>query len=955
MKHSTLDLLHRPRSSNMLGSYVCKQCRTRLHQHITPIRTPQWQPRATILSFLKAKSQTQPQPQPQTGPAQPDAPTRQEHAEYEGHGTRHMRHENVTRGPRGRYSHLVDRVEGRVQEAPSNAPTSSNPGGSEQVLGPAATMKQMLDSTDGDGLAKAWAVFEENYTSKDCKAMTEPAESDFELLRDGLIFRDLMHKISGEFCNRRNKPFVPPSKALFRLEQLGLATPEMWARQTLGYLTNKAMFNINALSAHAMDLPSLLHELISLWRLFFQCKGPNAQLESIQSTWNLPSTDSMPPLYDSKDFSIRMQQYHPRYSGNPTLGFCAVYFYTLSDALGTVESLQTEAEPLLQFLRRLLASASIHSIFKHTENSAQFKLQLPKEIQNDIIHEINLAPSRALAELASQGMTSKDSATSSPEANLEEFQLRRIARSVKSRQSSTFLNFLWEDTQSVYSRNGKLEIPRRIYNAFLSGYLILHQAPSSVKVWNHMIAHGVNPDIESWVALLHGCARARDLEGFNAMWTRMLASGIEPDEYAWTTRVHGLFSLREINAGLAALDNMGRRWLEKEKAASQPKSKYASSKKLPAVINTRTKPNIQVINGAITALVQVKNLEHGKRVDYVQKILGWAGHFAIKPDAITYNALIQLYLRASNYPTVLKLLHQMEKEDIEGDVATHTMLISASFNNGSFDNLTKSQQTDKIIKLFDDLEASGIKLNDYVYSTAIDRLIKDFSNHSAINRIFEHMQARNMTLSAHAYTSLITFCFQQSPLPLQAIDALVHTFFTSHQVPTDQILFDRTIEGYASHGETGRMMFVLTRMRRLGALPGWGALAVVIDVLCRKGEVDRARGIVQDVESGMGLGSSGVVGGMLGEKRFFHIARKLGIWEPDGGDREKEGMNYDFVMSDRAVKPSVDDMVREAQRRGHDRAGMLGQEEEEQEQEQEDMHGFPREYHNDMHSRVNRY
>lgn len=913
-------------------------------------------------------------PTGQTEAAKSEAQSQEDHLEGESDSTPGRRDPNGVTGPRGRYSGLADRAENRApaEHLLDVVPESSGIETPEYQRGPAVAIKEALDARDKRGnVDKAWALFEENYTSRDCEALTNPHDGDLALLENGQIFTELLQKVNGALCNAPGKCTTTPTKVLFKYEQLGLATPELWTRTTVAYLTQTAMFIINAPTTDSKNLPSILSELLSLWRLFFQCRGRNPQLDSISKDWNLPKPEDMPTSYDSKDFNLRMQDYHPGQIGNSTLGFLAVYFYTLSDALSTIENLCKEAEPFIQFLQRVLADSSVVSVYKYPQNSPVFK-KLPGPVQAEIFKEIDTAPYRALEQIGAQGATLKNP-TSSPEANLELFELGRIARAVLSKQSSSVLDVLWDDIQRIYTNDGSIAIPQRIYNAFLSGYLSLFASQRSVEVWNHMIAHGVQPDLQSYIALLQGCESAKDSEGFEAMWKRLLNTGIEPDNYAWTTRVHGLFGLRKIDEGLAALDTMGKRWLSAENAINLSNSKRKGAKRLPTpakAANKYTKPSIEVINGAVSALAQLPltTMRHEKRVGYVQKILGWASNFSIKPDAITFNSLIQLYLRAGEYSTAFKILRQMEKEGIAADIATHTLLISASFDNGSFAGLTATQQTQKIISVLDNLEAGGIKLNDHVYSIAIDRMLKTYGNHKAVNTIIEYMQARNMSLSAHAYVSLITYMFQQSPPPMQAIDSMVDTFFTSHRVSTDQYLFDRTIEGYASHGETSNMMSVLSRMRRLGALPGWRALTTIIEALYRDGETAHARQIVREVENGGGVGKAGVVGGRAGEKRFFYVAQQLGLYgEYDGredGDMDRDmGRMDDFVVGDALSRGSRNEQPIETHQEQQqaqeirqsrldaplrqERAPALPADE-------EDVHGFLTDDYEDTHPEANR-
>jgi pentatricopeptide repeat protein len=869
----------------MLGSFVCRQCRARLTRRIAPVRSPQWQPRATFFSLRSTTGQPQhpdgaapaedPSQQPDGAPESQD-PQSSPHAD----STRHVQPQS--RG--GRYSRLVaDGVEAGDELAPTTGFQEYRFLPDQAVRGPAAEIQRALNRRDErNNTDRIWAMFEENYTSRDCEALTQPLESDMPLLEQGQLFHDILKAVNKTFVHARSKPAITPTAALFRFEQLGLANQDQWSRQTLVYMTHEAIEAVNAPPEDASrDLPMILFELVSLWRLFFQCRGKQVQLEYLSTDWNLPAAESMPNTFEKDHFISRLQDYHPGLLGDPALAFCAAYFYTLSNALSTIEPLHKESEPFIRFLGRILPGAKMGPVFSYMQKGARF-LSMPENVQREITTEIHNAPRKAMHELASSGATLGSAASHNPSENREALHLKQIARAVQSNKSSAALETLWQAAVREFREGGKPAIPPRVYNAFLSGFLILQQPARSVEIWNHMIAHGIRPNIQTWVALLHGCEKARDLDGFNGMWTRMLNTGMEPDAYAWTARVHGLIYLRQVDAALAALDDLGKRWLAAENAIRNPPPKQKGVKRTPSSVtatNKCTKPSIEIINGAITAIVQqpAGRMYHGKRVTFVQKILGWAGNFGIKPNAITFNSLIQLYLRASDYTTAFKILRQMELAGIEADMATHTMLVNVSFEKLAFDGLTETEQTDKVISLFDDLEAGGLKLNDYVYSISIDRLLKQYSNHQAVRQIVEHMHARNMVPSPHVYTSLITFYFQQSPPAISAVDALVHHFFTSDRVPRDRIMFDRLIEGYASHDEVGKMMSVLTRMSKQKTVPGWDALIVVIEALVRDGDYDRARAIVRDVERGQGIGEGGIVSGQRSEKDFFYVAKQLGL------------------------------------------------------------------------------
>lgn len=466
-----------------------------------------------------------------------------------------------------------------------------------------------------------------------------------------------------------------------------------------------------------------------------------------------------------------------------------------------------------------------------------------------------------------------------------EFFTKRISKEVLMKANSSQLEKLWVEVETHYKTpDGNVQIPAELYNAFLKGFMTLFKPDHTVRVWNHMIAHNVVPDMETWLAMLVGCAKAKDLAGLNAVWQRMLNAGLEPDLRCWTTRIHALISCREVNAGMTALDDMGKRWLSAEQMIKNPPAK--GSRNLPSnskMVNNCTKPGTGVINGAVTAIVGLptkgkvqtrksEGMAHQKKVEFVHKILQWAGNFDIKPDVRTYNALISLYLDSNDYITAFKLLRQMEKEGMEGDLSTHSMLLRAAFDNDRFDSLSHKEQATRIINLFLELEQGGLKPNNYLFDMAIDRLLKNYSNMAGVRTIMEHMVNRGFHPGPKTFTSLVTHYLQQSPPAIKDLDSLVARIFGPPAQPTDMYLFDRIIEGYARNDEVASAMTVLTKMSGQGKRPSFRALSEVVRAMYRAGKWERARSIVRDVERGEGVATAApMTTHNVGRKEFFKV------------------------------------------------------------------------------------
>ncbi|KAF1996357.1 hypothetical protein P154DRAFT_498702 [Amniculicola lignicola CBS 123094] len=835
----------------MMSSYVCRQCRNRLIPRVPHLQTPQWHQRATFISFLKRDPPTEPVETATQDPKGEEGKQKEHNAQGSAGDLANppirIRKQPVRRpvtaeqGPVGRYSRLVPEDENPhlVEDSFPVEDTLKRP--EDFVAAHAVDIEKFLEDKK---LAYAWTVFNKTYRKKGCRPLTHPAYEDVPLIASGKIFEKLLSDFTFHFGRGATLP-ASPTTILLRLHLLGVLRHTYWstAIQSLTIaLLQKGSIKTDSDKVRA---EAILAELLSVWRLFIQCNGVRElEVEALAEDWNfLPSIDEMSDKYRVfQDFAMRLQTFHPQCLGNSSLAFSAITIFQVFNErskhpLSISESLRTANEPFLNVITHCLAGATLRGLMKWLDK---------QKIPGKFYAQLETASSDALAMVGSGGVDGSAISREDQSGNLEDFMLKRIARAVQESSRTNELGRLWREAIRNYTEKQKTTIPSTIYDSFLTGFLVLSQADQSVAVWNHMIANGVKPGVRSYQAMLLGCAKTNDIDGINQIWRKMMRAGILPDNFCWTTRINALMSrFRHINDGFAALDEMGKTWLAAEKAIQEAKGNSKKSKlKLE---NPHVKPSVEVINAAISAMASITHgtFPYVKKAEAINKVLNWGGHFKLRPDAITYNTLLNLYLSGGQPKTALKLLAQMESEGIEPDIATFALLIRAGFER--LEGLTHDQQADKIMSHFRTLEAGGLKLNDYIYSTAVDRLLKLYGNFTAVRQIMDHMMEKGIVATAHIYTPIVTHYFQSTPPDIEAVDALVHQIFTTKGTPTNRMLFDRIIQGYANAGEVGRMMAFVTRVSALGVMPGWQALITVVRALVAEGDLERVKQVVADV------------------------------------------------------------------------------------------------------------
>ncbi|KAF1965485.1 hypothetical protein BU23DRAFT_519553 [Bimuria novae-zelandiae CBS 107.79] len=881
----------------MMRSHVCQRCRLQLSRKV------QLQSRRTIVSFRKTPTAPRPNAEAQQPPEEAvdggNAAEQQSGGFKIRYGTTGTQAQTVA-PPGRRYSRFAAPEHMPVTQPQEQRPSSTRAPRTNTSTSVAQKINSLLDG-NVPNVKAAWDLFNTTYTSRDVPALTEPSFGDVYLLTGGKVFTRLINLVCLEFT-KGNIGVPTPTEALFRYEQIEITPVDAW-KQAIAHLTYQVLRAIaqeskqqvgESASATTRSTRDTLTELLSLWRLFFQCHGTQGgrdPFESISSEWkNIPQTNIA--FSPAKPFGARLQQFHPSHASTPELQFSAItifnYFFAENQPARTIpDDLRKHNKLFLNLLTATLANADIRLAFSYMNADPRIKRGLDDNFQRLIAVQMDEAPNLA------RKLQGLDAGSATPEetaSHMQEYFRHRISRNVMMQSNVREVEKIWDDAQKHYtSPDGKCQIPPALYNSFLSGFMTLYQPDHTVQVWNHMIANGVLPDLETWLAMLMGCAKAKDSTGLNAVWDRMLRSGVEPDQRCWTMRVHALITNRQVNAGLAALDEMGKKWLSAENLIKNTPAKGRGGKNAPKAksVNNFTKPEIGVINGAVDAITGLptrgkvrsrlwEGMPHEKKVAFVHKVLQWAANFSIKPDVRTYNALISLYLDGDDYVTAFKLLKQMEKEGIEGDLATHSLLLRAAFDNQKFDGSSHKEQADRVVNLFVELERGGLRPNGYLFSMAIDRLLKLYGNFTGVRAVMDHMMSRGFRPGPQIYGSLATHYLQQDPPAIRELDTLVGRILGPPPAPTDRYLFDRILEGYARNDVIGSMMTLLTKMGGQGKRPSFHALSQVVRALYRTGDWERARSIIRDVQQSEGIAMTiPMATHNVDRDQFFHIVEQL--------------------------------------------------------------------------------
>ncbi|KAF1986349.1 hypothetical protein K402DRAFT_393830 [Aulographum hederae CBS 113979] len=438
-----------------------------------------------------------------------------------------------------------------------------------------------------------------------------------------------------------------------------------------------------------------------------------------------------------------------------------------------------------------------------------------------------------------------DSPTQSPRSQPGEEQGSKLERYYRNRlhalklgKDGMAVEAIWKEARKAFLgsnvKKSKSKMPSTLYDSFIYVYMKLGLPAKAIFVWNELIKQGIKPSAAAWTSMLDGCGKNGDWQSMERIWESMQASGERPDIYAWSARIKGLFSNDRSNQGLAALDEMGKRWLEE-------------ARRLRAGSNQTTRnprPDASILNAAISAVVHRRSptpylgLPYGPdKAHLIDSIFSEARAYSITPDVVTFNTLLAHFLRNGDVAEGRRLLSEMSAANIEPDSFTFGIVFKSAFMGQEMYKKSPSEQQHFALALLQELKDRSVPFNNRIFQNIIEEFVKFHKNLPAAQAILNFMGEVGVKPTCWIYASFVHHYFHGIPtgIPdMPAIDALLEHMFQSG-VAMDTVLFDMLVRGFAKYGYVER---VLTTMRK------WEGYDE------RKGSGGRGK---RDLEGGSGL------------------------------------------------------------------------------------------------------
>ncbi|KAH6719770.1 hypothetical protein BKA61DRAFT_222082 [Leptodontidium sp. MPI-SDFR-AT-0119] len=555
-------------------------------------------------------------------------------------------------------------------------------------------------------------------------------------------------------------------------------------------------------------------------------------------------------------------------------------FGLLSERSVDIEGLSTDASPLLTVLSRIISVPGLDLNNIHSPYSMSNFAELSEYVKD------NWPAIRERATTMSQYHHPQVDKAKAERMSRASVQIRVSHINRRLHEAYTTRNLrrvdeIWSDVsqwpvdtsgvEGPPAEQGKMSLA--LANYLILVYMSLRQPNRAIDVWNHMVNNGLTPTLRTWDSMMSGCVAGKDAKALEQVWTKMRKSQVVPDVICWATIVGGLITCRKADAGVAALDEMGRIWIEaarkKYPKMDQPQLQFMTG------VEGAVKPSIEVVNAAIGGLFK-NNLPNA-----AYKVLTWAGKFGIAPDVNTYNTILGSLIREGRSKEAMALLQRMLKTGVQPDSYTFTTILDETFR--SIEGLTPEEITAIVQGVFSEMKLAGVKPTIQIYGKIIRQLLSNDGasvDMATINAVVDTMHEQGIDANAHIYTMLLEQHFAQVPPNINAVRNIIERA-SNTQGGTDEIFWDRAIEGYARNNETGPAMRILGKVQASKGKVGWTAMRLLLLALVENQEWDLARTLVNNavIDSGAPVPVEGQGFERQLNWEFWRLARNFGLVE----------------------------------------------------------------------------
>ncbi|XP_042516229.1 pentatricopeptide repeat-containing protein At1g06710, mitochondrial [Macadamia integrifolia] len=340
----------------------------------------------------------------------------------------------------------------------------------------------------------------------------------------------------------------------------------------------------------------------------------------------------------------------------------------------------------------------------------------------------------------------------------------------------------------------------------------------AILLFEEMKKNGIVPDVFTYTILIDSFCKADLIEPAHNLFDEMVRDGCAPNVVTYTSLIHAYLKVRKVSNANDLFERM------------------LSEGWIPNIITYTALIDGHCKAGHIDRACQIYGRMRGNSdIPDVEMYFRSDGSNLIKPNVVTYGALVDGLCKAHKVGEALDLLEAMSKAGCEPNQIVYDALI---------DGFCKVGKLDEAQEIFTKMSENGYSPNVYTYSSLIDRLFKDKRLDLAL-KVLSKMLENACPPNVVTYTEMIDGLCKVGKAD-EAYKLLV--MMEEKGCCPNVVSYTAMIDGFGKVGKVNMCLEVLRQMVAKGCAPNFVTYSVLIKHCCLAGLLDEAHKLLEEMK-----------------------------------------------------------------------------------------------------------
>merc|ERR1719426_746643 len=380
------------------------------------------------------------------------------------------------------------------------------------------------------------------------------------------------------------------------------------------------------------------------------------------------------------------------------------------------------------------------------------------------------------------------------------------------------------------------------YNTLLKSYLRNNQVAKARSLLEEMHAAGILANQVTYNEMLNALVQTKDRKGMWNLVADMDAQGMKPNSVTCSIILKSLAghsAQQDIRRAMDLIDRMDEDMDEVLFA-----SVIEACVRIGQLDLLSAKLQQYAAKGGLAGLTaptygsMIKAYGRARDIERVRELWGEMRRRNVKPTSITLGCMVDALVTNAQPDEALTLVQEIAEDAAKRDIL-NTVVYSTLLKG-----FAQSRQPEKVQKVFEEMQETGIACNTVSYNTMIDANART-GRMDRCDELFQQMQAAGVSPDIITYSTLVKgYCMDGD---IDKGFAVLNDMTSKKKHEPDEILYNSLLDGCAKQHRVDDALALIESMAQNNVRPSNFTLSILVKLLGRSRRLNQAFTTVEDM------------------------------------------------------------------------------------------------------------